>query len=125
MNLAELNTKLRALLTPELGTYSNGSLSIWAYGSSNPPPSVSNGLECLIRQVPLGYAKSSSAGQKYKIQEWEIYLKNYKKDLNLSKAIIKIEKSFSVIQVVHMPYSLDTIEQARILIKDPIVFQSF
>ena len=124
MIIADLNIKLRSLLTPELGTYSNGALSIWAYGSSNPPPSVSNGLECLIRQVPLGYAKSSSAGQKYKVQEWEIYLKNYKKDLNMSKAIVKIEKAFSVIQVTHMPYTSDAIEQARILIKDPVVFQS-
>lgn len=124
MIIADLNIKLRSLLTPELGTYSNGALSIWAYGSSNPPPSASNGLECLIRQVPLGYAKSSSAGQKYKVQEWEIYLKNYKKDLNMSKAIVKIEKTFSVIQVTHMPYTSDAIEQARILIKDPVIFQS-
>jgi len=124
MNVSELNARLRVLLLPELGTYINGTASIWVYGSNSLPPSVSNGMECLIRQIPLGYARSSSSGQKYKPQEWEIILKNYKKDNNIDKAIRNIEQSFPVSEVVHMPFTTETIEQARIRIKDPIFFRS-
>jgi len=124
MNASELNARLRVLLSSELGTYSNGTASIWVYGSNSLPPSVSNGMECLIRQIPIGYARSSSSGQKYKPQEWEITLKNYKKDSSIDKAIRKIEQSFAINEVVHMPFTTETIEQARIRIKDPIFFKS-
>lgn len=124
MNASELNARLRILLSSELGAYSNGAASIWVYGSNSLPPSISSGMECLIRQIPIGYARSSSSGQKYKPQEWEITLKNYKKDSNIDKAIRKIEQSFAVNEVVHMPFTTETIEQARIRIKDPIFFKS-
>ncbi len=120
MNVAELNTQLRTLLSTELGVYSNGTPSIWVYGSASNPPSVSNGLECLIRQNPIGYAGGSSAGQRYKPQQWEIILKNWKRDSNLIKAISKIEQRYCVMSLTHIPFSNEFIEQATIFIKDPI-----
>jgi hypothetical protein len=120
MNAADLNAKLRALLSTELGVYSNGTPSIWVYGSSSNPPSASNGLECLIRQNPIGFAGGSSAGQRYKPQQWEVVLKNWNKDSNLIKALSKIEQNFCVTSVVHIPFTGEFIEQAKIMIKDPI-----
>lgn len=122
MTPAELNTRLRKILSAELGVYNNNTPSIWVYGSSSAPPSTSSGLECLITQNPIGYARNSSAGQKYKDQKWEVVLKNYKRDSKLIQAITKIEKNFVIAQITHLPFTNETLEQARILIKDPIVF---
>lgn len=122
MTAAELNARLRKLLLSELGLYSNNTPSIWVYGSNSLPPSVSSGLECLITQNPIGYAKNSSAGQKYKDQKWEVILKNYKRDSKLIQAITKIEKNFVIAQITHFPFTNESLEQARILIKDPVVF---
>lgn len=122
MTAAELNNRLRQILSTELGVYNNNTPSIWVYGSSSAPPSISSGLECLITQNPIGYAKNSSAGQKYKDQKWEVVLKNYKRDSKLVQAISRIEKNFVIAQITHFPFTNETIEQARILIKDPVVF---
>jgi hypothetical protein len=120
MNVSELRSQLSALLASELGRYPNNQLSIWVFGSSSNPPSSSNGLECLIKEVPGGYAKRSSGGQKFKPQEWEIVLKNYSPSSKLATAIAKIEKRFTVTSCRHTPSTTDAIEQARIFIYDPI-----
>jgi len=120
MNVAELKTQLQDLLLPELGSYTNGLKSVWVYGSAQDPPSVSNGLECLIRQVPSGAARGSSAGQRFKPQEWEVVLKNFKRDSNLVKALRKIEVRYVVLRYSHIPFSNEFFESARIVIFDPI-----
>ena len=120
MNVAELREKLQFLLASDLGAYTGNIPSIWVFGSSQNPPSKSTGLECLIKQMPNGYAKGSSAGMKYKEQLWEITLVNYKQDSNLIKAVQKIESSFVVRQVTHQPFTSTEFERSRILIYDPI-----
>ncbi|MFM6253390.1 MAG: hypothetical protein ACKPEQ_30325, partial [Dolichospermum sp.] len=50
------------------------------------PPSASDGLECLIQQMPLNPAQGSSGGQRYKPQHWIVTLKNFKKSSNLVNA---------------------------------------
>lgn len=120
MNAVDLRNKLQVLLAPELGRYSNGLPSIWVYGSASDPPSASNGLECLIKQVPSVPAQGSSGGQRYKPQEWDITLKNFKRDSNLAKALAKIEVHFVIYQYSHFPFTSTTFEQARIAIFDPV-----
>jgi len=116
---AELRAKLTTLLAPELGKYSNNQPSIWVYGSNVDPPSASDGLECLIKQMPSGASQSSSGGQRYKPQQFEVTLKNFKKSSNLIKALEKIEIHFVVQRYTHFPFSPTTIEQARILVFAP------
>lgn len=120
MNVAELRSQLQSLLSAELGRYTNNQISIWVYGSASNPPSSSNGLECLIKQVPNGYARRSSGGQKFKPQEWEIVLKNYVPSSKLADAIAKIERRFTVVSCNHIPATTEAIEQARIFVYDPI-----
>jgi hypothetical protein len=120
MNVAELRERLQSLLASDLGVYTGNIPSIWVFGSAQNPPSKSTGLECLIKQMPNGYAKSSSAGMKYKEQIWEITLVNYKQDSNLIKAVQKIENSFIVRQMTHQPFTSTEFERSRILIYDPI-----
>lgn len=120
MNVIELKEKLQNLLINELGVYTNNIPSIWVFGSSQNPPSKSTGLECLIKQMPMGIAKGSSAGMKYKEQIWEITLINCKQDSNLVKAVQKIEKSFMVRQFTHQPFTSTEYERSRLLVYDPI-----
>lgn len=121
MKVADLRRILTALLATELGTYTNGLPSIWVYGSSSQPPSASNGLECLIKETPDVAAKVTSAGSKYKPQQWEILLRNWVKNSNLPAAIAKIERRFPVLRYTHIPATSDILEQSRIVIFDPIV----
>lgn len=120
MNVVELKTSLQSLLATELGTYTGNIPSIWVYGSAQAPPSTSTGLECLIRQLSLQPAQGSSAGYKYKPQQWEVILTNFKQDSKLIKAIEKIESRFKVIQYTHQPFTNTEYERARLLIFDPI-----
>lgn len=92
MNALQLRAKLQKLLSKELGTYSNGVPSIWVYGSANKPPSSSNGLEVLIKNVPGGAAQAASGGVKYKPQIWEVTLKNFKEDVTVVTVIRKIDQ---------------------------------
>jgi len=121
MKVSDLRKRLSALLTTELGTYTNGLPSIWVYGSSSQPPSASNGLECLIKEVPGVAAKVVSSGSKYKPQQWEILLRNWTKNSNLPIALNKIETRFIVLRYTHIPATSDVLEQARIFIFDPVV----
>ena len=118
--VAELRTKLATLLAAELGVYKNGCPSIWVAGSAQDPPSASDGLECLIGQVPMGPAQSSSGGQRYKPQQWVITLKNFRKSSNLVKSLRKIEINFVVHRYSHTPFTATTFEQARIVVFAPI-----
>jgi hypothetical protein len=118
--VAELRTKLAALLAPDLGKYTNGCPSVWTYGSNADPPSASDGLECLIKQVPMGSAQGSSGGQRYKPQQWEVVLKNFKRSSNLVNALRKIEINFVVYRYSHTPATDTVFEQARIIIFAPI-----
>lgn len=120
MNALQLRAKLQKLLSKELGTYSNGVPSIWVYGSANKPPSSSNGLEVLIKNVPGGAAQAASGGVKYKPQIWEVTLKNFKEDVTVVAVIRKIETTFVVRNYTHMPETEQTIEQANVFIFDPI-----
>ncbi|MFM6200050.1 MAG: hypothetical protein ACKPE1_13070 [Dolichospermum sp.] len=119
MTVAELRTKLATLLASDLGKYSNNQLSIWVYGAAQDPPSASDGLECLIQQMPLNPAQGSSGGQRYKPQHWIVTLKNFKKSSNLVNALRKIETNFVVRQYSYFPFTATVFEQARITIFDP------
>jgi hypothetical protein len=116
----ELRAKLTTLLASDLGKYSNNQPSIWVYGSNADPPSASDGLECLIKQVPMGPAQGSSGGQRYKPQQWEVVLKNFKRSSNLVNALRKIEINFVVYRYSHTPATDTVFEQARIIIFAPI-----
>jgi len=117
---AELRAKLATLLAADLGKYFNNQPSIWVYGSNADPPSASDGLECLIKQVPMGPAQGSSGGQRYKPQQWEVVLKNFKRSSNLVNALRKIEINFVVYRYSHTPATDTVFEQARIIIFAPI-----
>lgn len=121
MKVADLRKILTTLLAAELGTYTNGLPSVWVYGSSSQPPSASNGLECLIKETPDFAAKTTSAGSKYKPQQWEILLRNWAKNSSLPAAIAKIEQRLMVLRYTHIPATSDVLEQSRIVIFDPIV----
>ena len=121
MKAIDLRKILTALLSTELGTYTNGTVSIWVYGSSSQPPSSSSGLECLIKETPDTAAQPTSAGTRYKPQIWEVTLRNWAKTSNLATALNKIEKRFIVQRYTHLPATSDTLEQSRVLIFDPIV----
>lgn len=121
MKAIDLRRILTTLLSTELGTYSNGTPSVWVYGSSSQPPSSSSGLECLIKETPDVSAQPTSSGNRYKPQLWEVTLRNWSKNSNLPAALSKIERRFNVTRYTHLPATSDTLEQSRIFIFDPIV----
>jgi hypothetical protein len=122
MTPAILRTRLLNLLSSELGRYKNNQPSIWIYGSNSNPPSISDGLEVLIKEVPYGSARVTSSNGRFKPQCWEVYLKNYVQSKKLLQAINKIESNFQLQgNYVHMASTADSIEQCRLLIFDPIM----
>ncbi|MFM6728091.1 MAG: hypothetical protein ACKPJF_27320 [Dolichospermum sp.] len=112
MTVAELRTKLATLLDSDLVKYSNNQLSIWVYGAAQDPPSASDGLECLNKQMPLNPEQGSSGGQLYKQKHWIVTLKIFKKSYNLVNAIRKIETNFVVRQYSYFPFTATVFEKA-------------
>lgn len=122
MNVSELREKIFNLIGLSLGKYSNNLPSIWVYGGASNPPSRSDGLECLIMEMPLRKSSCVSGGLHYKPQEWQIVLKNYILSSNLIQAYHILENNFTVRDFFYMPSSNDMLEQCNFSIFDPITY---
>ena len=119
--VADLRSDLATTLAADLGTYTNGISRIWVYPPS-PPAANSEGIECLIQREPEGSFRGSSGNQAKDFREWVVRLINYSADGNLSSAISKIKKHYTLRSPpTYIPPTDAVFEQYVIRIFDPIL----